>query len=563
MKLFALAVFLGVASAKNLKWETYKPKDVDATKYIITAAKLNTGQSHETRVVRFSRGHPSAHIFLLPPAPGQGAKYWESEVEKLRAVYGEDFVLYAVDLRGTTNGTPFFDESSGNWNSLDEDLKSQSGKLSISSLNVSGMASDLERLVNRVKDDPGFAGKVYLHARSFGALIAKKVLESSDKTYSAVVFESSLVPGSWTHIQNDSSFLKLCESDDFCRHQFNGMSPLQMRNAVASIGSPGYNECSTALMETLKKESIGLLPSDASDWVRVQEFLQPFFQGKIQIGDYHSAMITLPFLSATYLCPSVDTYKKDILPKMIKFVKDAKNPFSRYTTFGSEVDINRFANAYLMMYEVFNMGLEKDHPCQGAAPLGLASPCILYKYYHKYIKQFKKILGKHSHDYSSVKNSNTKMFFIGGALDLVTPLSTTSEFHDKSTGMEKRLLKFQNLGHHPLNKGACAREIGREILGKAGSGDTDACMKRANAEKLDWKMPKISYISSWWSGKELAPSTTVPPKVDVDDGKSKTKALYYVALVVGIVAVLAVTGHVCYTLYTRRKARNDDTYSVA
>jgi hypothetical protein len=248
---------------------------------------------------------------------------------------------------------------------------------------------------------------------------------------------------------------------------------------------------------------------------------------------------------------------------MIKFVKDAKNPFSRYTTFGREVDINRFSNTYLIMYEVFNMGLEKDHPCQGAAPLGLASPCILYKYYSKYAKQFKKILEKHSHNYSIAKNSQTRMFFIGGALDLVTPLSTTSEFHEKSTGKEKRLLEFQTLGHHPLSEGVCAKEIGQEILGKSGPSDTDACMKRVNAEQLDWTMPKIKYILGWWAGKKAAYDKSIPPKDDNDDEKNKSNNWYYAALIVGITAVLAVTGHVCYTLYSRRKARNDEFCSSA
>jgi pimeloyl-ACP methyl ester carboxylesterase len=553
MKLKVVLCLLATASAKPLNWEVYKVQDGDASNFIVTAATFKAHRGHNLRVVRYIRGHPTSHIILLPPAPGQGAKYWEGELAMLTKMYEKDFVLYAPDLRGTGE-FPFMSNKETSWmhSGVDKDLKSDDGLLDLDDLTIAGLAYDVTSIVDRIKDDATFQGKLVIHSRGFGSLVAIEALERDDKMFESVILESHLPLGAWTNVQNDSSFLDLCARDDFCKSQFGGMDPKQIRTVLVSLGSPNYNSCAAVMIEEIKKmESFSKLASDASDWMRLQEFLTPFMYGRVKLGSYNSADIVLPFLSNAYLCPDVEKFKKEVLPDMIRLAQETG--VNKFEHFGRNADVNNFVNAWFMMQEIFQMGSPKQHVCQTPTPLGMANPCVIYQYYYRFYKAMKNRLQNRSSKCLEIKAPETNLYFVGGGQDLLTPLLTTEDLYTKSEAKSKRLFKLSLQGHNPLGEGVCARQIGAEILGQGTKEETFACIEKVSFQKLNWLLPglKTPPAGTWWTM-----AVDGEPKRPVQNGAGFT-AWYIGAMVVGILAVITVTGHVIWILTRSKKVDLD------
>lgn len=501
-----------------LKWETYKLNHADAKHFIVTEAKIDGRAGHQLRVVRFSQGHPSAHIVLLPPAPGQGSQYWEGELAKLARIYSRDYVLYAPDLRGTLHASPFTDTRDERWNRSDvSSLESKDGSLRLPDISVAGLASDVGALLDRIREEAGFTGTVHLHARSFGTLVAICLLEKREREFASVMFESMLPAGSWEAPANDLAFLERCDADEFCRQHFGGKDGLQARSMLLAVGSsPSLNKCTKAIVEAFDKRKSGPLGGAQASSLRVFELLMPFLHGRVKAGKYHSAMLVLPFLQNAYSCPDPAGFATDILPKFVQAAEEAG--YSRFEHFDRDVDVNRLMNVFLMMGEVFGLGSAKDHPCQAPLALGFSSPCVLFKYYSRYLKTFKEVLGRRSADYSLAKSAHTSLFFVGGALDLLTPLRATEEIYERSEGKAKRLIAFSNLGHHPLSDDVCSSQVGSEFLGRASAEATDLCLREANEKGLDWTFAELASLPAgkWWVCSAAAAKNAKPAPVPAE-----------------------------------------------
>lgn len=499
---WAFFAFLGCALAKStFHWTKYQLKDnALKEKFICTESDFSSRYGHKLRIIRCSRGHPTAHIFTVGPAAGESSTYWIKRLGDMEKIYGTDFVLYAMDLRGSGGASRFTDTATDmSWTSSDfESLQTTDGKLEISELNLDGLSMDVEELVEGVKGEGGFTGTVHLHARSFGSQIAGRLMERDKKFFKSVLIESHLPSKKLFELQNDVGFLDLCAKDDFCRSQFGGMDPKLSRNIISSLSSAGYNECAVALMETLKKGDLGLLIHNQSDHLLLGEFLSPILHGKTEVeGSPHSALLVLPFLSAAYMCPDVGKFKNVILPAMVGLYK--KQSVGRLESFEKgETEMNRAANAWLMSKEVFRMSSEdreQKHICHTPAPLGLSVPCVLYQHYYNYYKKMKKSLGRPSVSEEVFKHEG-EIIFVGGALDLLCPLRPTMNAYESAEGSKKHLLAFNNLGHHPLGDSKCAKHIGAQLLGRGDAEAADGCVKEENSTKIKWS----TIQPSWWAG---------------------------------------------------------------
>lgn len=543
---WALSAFLGSVAARRstLEWSKREVKAV-GERFICTESDFGPSRGHQLHLTRCSRGHPTAHIFAVGPAPGDDGSYWIDRLDDMEKIYGTDFVLYAASLRGSEGASHFTDSARDmSWTRSDfEDTTTTDGKLELDRLHLDGLAADLEDLIEAVKEEAGFVGSVYLHARSFGAQIAERLMTRNKSLLKGVLIESGLPRQGLFEVHNDAEFLELCAQDDFCKARFGGMDPKLARNIISSLSSPGYNGCADAILEALRKKDkpeLSLLLGGESEFLALSEFLTPFLHGKISTQDagVHPALLVMPFLSAAYTCPDVQKFKTTILPAMIDLYK--KCPASRFEPFErGDPKMNRFANAWLMNKEVLGMGKEdkeKKHVCHTPTPLGLTMPCVLYKHYHTYYKAMKGALGNPSPREESPFKHDGQIIFVGGALDLLCPLSSATKAYGKAEGSKKRLIKLTGLGHHPLSESKCARQIGTELLGRGDASATDSCVGGENSAKsIIWKQIK----PDWWAGSAKS-SAASSSSGKTKQGKEAEWTLWQKASLVAIFVLAAV-----------------------
>lgn len=569
--------------ASALKWRNYQydGPHTDATEQFIALKTTIRGPACPLQVVRWQKGHPSAHIFLVAPEAGQAAAaYWESRLGELLRMYGRDFCLYAVDLRGTGESSPLRDTdlaTGENGDSDDErtydryanassasesEPESPDGELRLGNVTIQGQAEDLLEAMRMTREEPGFAGSFYLHARAFGCLIAARVIETSDASTPVLgaLLESPL-PAAYGPLPGplDADLIGACTNDADCK-KILGMDAVQVRTAVASLASRHLNQCTRLLHEALERESAAhsKLGHNASDWLRLLELFH-----WISRLPGSGVAILLPLVQSTFVCANTSKYEQQVLPDLLRGVIGTleKGRTESFDLREPERGINSFVNAWLMLHEWLGMGTRlgrQQNACKDALFRGLASPCVLYRYYRRHTRTFKGFL-RRGHDDTvavpyKIKGGNTRLIFAAGALDVHAPAGGARDWHANSTSDRGTFVHvFMNQAGMPLGgTTACVSQIGDELLRGGSAEAVEGCLRRPEANTMDWNFASLKGMSvrDWWApaGTPQADGVPKPPaggqgdKIPADGnrGDSMTRYLSIIAIVVGVVVLIAV-----------------------
>lgn len=531
-------LFLGALRWREYQYGGRRPTVADQ---FISLERTVQGSVGLLRVVRWQRGHPSAHIFLVAPEAGQAAStYWEGRLEELLRIYGRDFCLYAVDLRGTSDSNPFHhlglsahdDEDSddekghhgrsatGSANDSDSD-RSHEG-LRLTDITVGGQAEDLLVAIRVIKEEPGFTGNIYLHARAFGCFIATQAIElnSGHIPLAGALLESPLpVAHGPLSGPSDVDLIDACTKDPGCRKAL-GMDAAQVRAAIASLASRHLNACTRLLHEVLEKESstYSRLGRNASDWLRLLELF--YLVSRLPEA---GSMILLPLVQTTFVCSDPLKYEQQVVADLLKGViqRPSGDCVGLFDPRGRDQGGGSFVNAWLMLREWFAVGTHqgrRQHACKDVVIRGLASPCFLYRYYRRYLHSFKG-LSRRKYEGSltvpyKIKGGNTKLIFVAGALDMHSPATAAREWHAKSTSDQGLSVHvFGGQAEMPLKEAsACVARVGDELLRGSSPEVVESCLRLPEGARLiDWSFKNVNEMSvnKWWTLPAEAEKVTV------------------------------------------------------
>ena len=547
---------------KKIEWNSYSSNYYHNSDLIQNQAYIdidNEGGKKNKRfllcVNRFIKGHPKNHIIVIPDGPGLPGSTVEASLDRLVGFFGNDFVLYIPDMRGTGRSSPFSGEP-GNYREAWTKEKSSDGRLLLKSVTMERSVQDILSIARQFKDDsifPKNAGNLILVGLGWGAAVAQQAIHEDSKLFTSALLERlpSRTP-EWFATTADAGFMEACETDEFCRKMVDG-SAQKLRTLILAISSQtDLNSCTKELNEYLQKES---RLTRYHQNRRFLAFMTPFLRNQINNSQlpkkYPSSMLIPPFLTATFACEDASKYRSQVFDPMRRLFEATASSTPRPFTFGNAAQsVERPVNSLLMATEVFDYSIETPASCaeKGGPPLGFASPCNEWLQYREIYRELTK---KKKLDIPSVRYprqlraENTRIIFTHGSMDLLVPVGPIRErFKNDVVAKSKSLYQLKYHSGGLLLEGApCQAEIVADLLGSGSSSAVNSCLGKADgAAALDWKFQNLtifgSSVASWWPNK--VQSISKPPLVD--DTPKKPEEGRLSGLMIGLIVACSVLG---------------------
>lgn len=473
----------------------------DAEKYGITSQQVrNSYFALHLRKFKWKNeaedpDEPIKHVLLVSGGPGESGDAFVQSIFKTFQKYGrKNLVLYVADHRGVYkssnviektdrrsfrainkgriretawfNDVPAFEESIG---------------YPVVAMSCTNAARDLALITRVIKryiipKSDASRHKIYLHAQSYGTLVALRTMQLLPNAYEAVLLDGlasmEMVEES---ARADYGILKACDDDRTCRERFlqdnHFESVYDIRKMMREMEANARNApCRSYLSKQFRKS---LYPESYSFTALLQsalyELLADDFAFDAQrevIAEEYAGMLVIPFIKNLYFCKNERQFRHQT-DQIIRIIKEHIRGHAPSTKNKSFLTVNKtkngngdtdsyFVSTYINLHEAFDMrGMKRSNYCTRTGPVSdLGNQCALYQAYQHKLERLKQLTGRKdkfpNHSSSSGAEKAIKTFYTPDGDAEVSPVLRRTGVAQEIAGITMAMGKKLSFGGEKL-----------------------------------------------------------------------------------------------------------------
>jgi pimeloyl-ACP methyl ester carboxylesterase len=407
--------------------------DSDADRYGITSTQVRNSY-FQLYLRKFQwiddpvdEGKPVKHVLLVSGGPGESGDSWVHRIYQLFRDYGKSNVIfYVADHRGVYRSAGVAElRNRGDrrsWRKVGPSERireadwdknviafEESAGFPVVAMSCSNAARDLS-LITRVLKRYAIprtseqAHNFYLHAQSYGTMVALRTLQLLPEAFDAVLLEG-LASLEMVHesVKADYGILQACDEDATCRRLIRAPeagieSAFDVRKMIKNMSKYSRNvSCRAYLHRQLGKHlySSMLSFSDALQTVLYELLTDDFPYANDRLSDRYAGMLALPFIKNLYFCTDEARFQRQVhlLIKEIKETVRGLEPSKSKTH--SSVPDSEFVRSYINVHEAFDLrAMKRNSYCQHVEFEDLGHQCVIYRAQVRKMEAMKGLTGR-------------------------------------------------------------------------------------------------------------------------------------------------------------------------
>ncbi len=417
----------------------------DADKYGITSPQIRASYFRiYLRKFQWHRGFdskkPVKHVLMVSGGPGESGHNWVQHIYKYFQLYGRtNVIFYVADHRGVHQSTGVVELKKQNgrrsWRKVGpaERVREQQWLqnvpafeksvgypvVAMSCTNAAYDLASITRVLKRyaVPKSSVHLHQFYLHAQSYGTMVALRTLQLIPSFFEAALLEGlaslELVEES---VKADYGLLQACDDDPICRQRIRSPtegleSAFDLRKLIKNISKHTRNApCRTYLHRQLGKYlySAPLSFSDALQTMLYELMSDDFRLKKANeqnISERYAGMLVLPFIKNLYFCTDQNRFRGQV-NRLIGIIREQVRGVAAASVKvkSQHSTESTFVNAYINIHEAFDLrAMKYSSYCARTEFEDLGHQCSLYRGQVKKLQKLKEL------SFNSAQPSSSKI----------------------------------------------------------------------------------------------------------------------------------------------------------
>lgn len=430
-------------------------------------------------VKKYTKGHPKRAVFLVAGGPGKVGYNMHHLIERYDCWLKNNYVIYTIHHRGVGNssraptGLNLYDSMTNPEIYISEFYHP------FYAFNITNAAMDLYYVFQAEKREIHYAQmKWYIHACSYGTLIAQRLMVIKENEFDGVVLDGVISPNPnvnrnlLDHGHRNNEILKNCMKNSYCKRK--------IRSVSRFMGIFRDAEC----QRTRCARFLGKLFPNRQEYIRfIRSIMNYYFETDEVVG--------VQFAYALGKCPNYGHFVSFVqkeLPCWMNYVKC------------DPVDFHPIIYALIMQSEIIGKRMLL-HDKKYIDLRNITCSKDLVAMSRKTYGKFNYLLDPWASKYAF--STKTSVLILHGRLDGVTPIDNATDVYLHGNTNLSKIHIFENDGHTVTGNGSpCIETIIKEFFNVPMPVEVlpaDECMRQINAGTLNWEGGE----EELWNGHDL------------------------------------------------------------